>query len=345
MGVSLIYSPRYLLHNKGIEHPESPQRLAVLVKGLQNSPFAKALEWCDPWEIDEETLLRVHTKSYLNLLQTLAFMGGGWLDEDTFVSPMSFDIALLAVGGAIRAIEIASRTRNHSFALVRPPGHHASVDRGAGFCLLNNIACAIRYGQEHLGIKKVLIIDWDLHHGNGTQDIFYEDGNVFYFSIHQYPWYPGTGKIEEIGEGEGKGYTVNVPLPAGCGDEEYILIFEEILRPLALRFSPDLIAVSAGFDAHFSDPLGGMLVSPYGFGRMTKIIKELNEDLCDRGILFVLEGGYNPDGLLSSVQAVIGELLDAHISIFKAERQIDEIIRSQVKKVIAELKTLHSLND
>lgn len=343
MGVAIVYSPRYLLHNKGIEHPESPQRLAVLAKGLQNSPFAKELEWLDPVEVEEDVLLSVHTQSYINLLRTFAFMGGGWLDADTFVSATSFDIALLAVGGAIRAIEDAWRRMRHSFALVRPPGHHASRDSGAGFCLLNNIACAIKYGQECLGVRKVLIVDWDLHHGNGTQDIFYADSSVLYFSLHQHPWYPGTGKIEEVGEGEGKGYTVNVPLPAGCGDDEYITVFEEVLRPLAHRFVPDLIAVSAGFDAHFADPLGGMLVSPYGYARMTRIVKELNQEICQGGIFLVLEGGYNVDGLLASVQAVIGELLGMEMPLQRSERVADETIRSQVKKVIEQVKSVHAL--
>lgn len=343
MSIALVYSPRYLLHNKGIEHPESPQRLAVLAKGLQNSPLASGLEWLDPLEVDEKAILKTHTKSYVNLVRTLAFMGGGWLDDDTFVSATSFDIALLAVGGAMRAIEHAWETGTNSFALIRPPGHHASEDRGAGFCIFNNIACAIRYGQEHLGLKKVLIVDWDLHHGNGTQDIFYKDPSVLYFSLHQYPWYPGTGRVEEIGEGEGKGYTVNVPLPAGCGDEEYLTVFEEVLCPLARRFTPDLIAVSAGFDAHFSDPLGGMLLSNYGYGRMARVVKELNEELCPRGIFLALEGGYNVDALLSSVEAVSGELLDVQLPLSRGERSADESIRDQVKKVIAEVKSLHSL--
>lgn len=343
MSVALVYSPLYLLHNKGIEHPESPQRLAGLVKRLQNSSFANELEWLDPREVEEDSLLKVHSKSYVNVVRLLAFMGGGWLDEDTFVSARSFDIALLAVGGAIRAIEYAWKTGQHSFALIRPPGHHASYDKGAGFCLFNNIACAIRYAQEHLGLRKVLIVDWDLHHGNGTQDIFYKDSSVLYFSLHQYPWYPGTGKVEEIGEGEGRGYTVNVPLPAGCGDEEYISVFEEVLRPLARRFAPDLMAVSAGFDAHFADPLGGMLVSPYGYAMMTRILKELNEELCEGGIFLVLEGGYNLDGLLASVQAVIGELLGVPLSLYPREKEVDESIRHQLKKVIADVKSLHSI--
>ncbi|MBC7327495.1 histone deacetylase [bacterium] len=343
MGVSLIYSPRYLLHNKGIEHPESSQRLAFLVKGLQNSPFARELKWLDPMYVEEDALLRVHTKSYVNLIRTIAFMGGNWIDADTFVSAVSYDIALLAVGGAIKAIENAWRLQEHSFALVRPPGHHASRDRGAGFCLFNNIACAIRYAQELLGLKKVLIVDWDLHHGDGTQNIFYEDPNVLYFSTHQYPWYPGTGKIVEIGEGEGKGYTVNVPLPAGCGDDEYIMVFEELLPSLAKRFAPQLIAVSAGFDAHFADPLGGMFLSPYGFSRIARLVRKINDEFCIGGVFLVLEGGYHPEGLLASVQAVIGELLEVDQHLQKMEREADESIRSQVKKIISEVKSVHSL--
>ena len=343
MAVYLVYSPRYLLHNRGIEHPESPQRLAVLVRRLQSSPLKDYLDWQDPFEASDEDLLRVHTRAYINLIKTLSFMGGGWLDDDTFVSSPSFKIATLALGGAMRAFELAIRGGVHSFALVRPPGHHASQDRGAGFCIFNNIACGVRYAQEKLGIEKVLIVDWDLHHGNGTQDIFYVDPSVLYFSIHQYPWYPGTGRIDEIGKGEGKGFTVNVPLPAGCGDEEYIKVCEEILPPLARRFSPDLIAVSAGFDAHFADPLGGMFLSPFGYANLTKILKQLNEELCGRGIAFVLEGGYNVEALFTSVEAVIGELLGVKLPISRSEHKARETIRSKIDEIIAEVKSLHSL--
>ena len=343
MAVSLVYSPRYLMHNRVIEHPESSQRLAVLVRRLQNSPLKDYLEWEDPFEASDEDLLRVHTKAYINLIKTLAFMGGGWLDDDTFVSAASFDIAVLAVGGAIRAFELAIEDGIHSFALVRPPGHHASQDRGAGFCIFNNIACGVRYAQEKLGIEKVLIVDWDLHHGNGTQDIFYEDPSVFYFSTHQYPWYPGTGRIDEIGKGEGNGFTVNIPLPAGCGDEEYIKVCEEILPPLIKKFSPDLIAVSAGFDAHFADPLGGMILSPFGYASLTKILMQLNEKINKKGIVFILEGGYNVDGLYASVEAVIGELLGMRLPIAKSDKKASENIRSKVNQIIAEVKSLHSL--
>ncbi|MGB9607369.1 MAG: histone deacetylase [bacterium] len=341
--VSLVYSPRYLLHNRGLEHPESSQRLAYLVKKLQNSALAQHLKWYDPEEATENDLLRVHTKAYINLIRTLAFMGGGWIDNDTFVSAVSFEIAALAVGGAIKAFELAIREGGFSFALIRPPGHHASQDMGAGFCIFNNIACAVKYAQEMLGIKKVLIVDWDLHHGNGTQDIFYDDPDVLYFSLHQYPWYPGTGRVEDIGEGSGEGFTVNVPLPAGCGDEEYIMVFEEILVPLAKRFSPEFIAVSAGFDAHFADPLGGMFVSPFGYSVLTKILKGLNEEVGAKGMAFILEGGYNVEALYNSVEAVISELVGVKLSFAKSERKTDEDISAQVKKVITEVKNLHSL--
>jgi acetoin utilization deacetylase AcuC-like enzyme len=343
MAVSLVYSPRYLSHNRGIEHPESSQRLAVLIRRLQNSPLKDYLDWQDPFEASDEDLLRVHTRAYINLIKTLSFMGGGWLDNDTFVSSASFNIATLAVGGAMRAFELAIENGIHSLALVRPPGHHASQDRGAGFCIFNNIACGVRYAQEKLGIEKVLIVDWDLHHGNGTQDIFYEDPSVLYFSLHQYPWYPGTGRIDEIGKEKGKGFTVNVPLPAGCGDEEYIKVCEEILPPLVRRFSPDLIAVSAGFDAHFADPLGGMFLSPFGYAYLTRILKQLNEELNKRGIVFLLEGGYNAEGLSASVEAVIGELMDVRLPISRSEHKASETVRSRVNQIISEVKNLHSL--
>ncbi len=340
--VTLIYTPQYLLHNKGLEHPESPQRLAVILRALKNSSLKDSLRWLKPLEIKEEEVLPVHTASYINLLKSLSLLGGGWIDEDTFVSPPSFGISLLAVGGTVRALLTSVEENIPSFALVRPPGHHAKRDRGAGFCLLNNVACAVKYLQRKEGLKKILIVDWDLHHGDGTQEIFYEDPSVLYFSLHQYPWYPGTGRVEEKGSKAGEGFTVNVPLPAGCGDEEYITVFMEILVPIAEQFSPELIVVSAGFDAHFADPLGRMVVSPLGYFQLTNILKELSNELCGGRLAFVLEGGYDPDGLSSGVLAVIGALEGWKTLEGKEELSRGPQVGAEVHRVIERVKEVHS---
>ncbi|HEX29514.1 TPA: histone deacetylase, partial [Candidatus Poribacteria bacterium] len=195
------------------------------------------------------------------------------------------------------------------FCAIRPPGHHALKSRAMGFCLFNNVAIGARYIQRKYGLSKVLIVDWDVHHGNGTQAIFYDDPTALYFSTHQYPFYPGTGSREERGIGKGEGYTVNVPLPAGSGDEEYVRIFEEILRPKAIQFDPDFILISAGFDPYEDDPIGGMRVTPEGFAELTKIVKEIAEECCEGRLVSVLEGGYNLEGLAESVEAHILALM------------------------------------
>ena len=203
---------------------------------------------------------------------------------------------------------VVSGELDNAFALVRPPGHHAEADRGMGFCLFNNVAVGARYAQKSLKLERVLIIDWDLHHGNGTQHSFEEDPSILYFSTHQYPYYPGTGSTGEVGFGQGEGFTVNVPLSMGYGDGEYAGIFEKTLKPVTLEFNPDLILVSAGFDIHGNDPLGGMRVTPSGFAALTSAIMDIAEACCDGRIVFTLEGGYDLNGLRDSVKAVLREM-------------------------------------
>ncbi len=254
-----------------------------------------------------EWVTAIHSPEYAKRVRDSCREGVKYMDSvDTPISPESYDVALAAVGGVLSAIdEVMAGNVSNAFCAVRPPGHHALRDRAMGFCLFNNVAISARYVQRKYGLSKVLIVDWDVHHGNGTQAAFYDDPTVLYFSTHQYPFYPGTGSEEEKGTGEGLGYNVNVPMPAGSGDEEYIKAFKEILKPKALEFKPDFVLISAGFDAHKDDLLGGMNVTVKGFEEMTAIVKDIAETCCNGRIVSVLEGGYNLSGLAESVEAHI----------------------------------------
>jgi acetoin utilization deacetylase AcuC-like enzyme len=231
------------------------------------------------------------------------------LDPDTQTTARSYEAALQAAGGLPALIDhlLAGRLDN-GFALVRPPGHHAEAHRAMGFCLFNNVAVGAAYARQKHGLGRILIIDWDLHHGNGTQHSFWNDPQVLYFSTHQYPYYPGTGGLDETGGKEAPGFTVNVPLAGGCLDEDFVQIFERILLPIGRQFQPDLILVSAGFDTYYEDPLGAMMVTPQGFARLTRLVMELARSVCQNRLLLVLEGGYHLEGLRQSVRAVLKEL-------------------------------------
>ena len=262
----------------------------------------------------ESELALVHDSFYI---QTVAKTEGklhSQLDPDTGLSARSYEIARLAAGALLNGVDALlnkqSSINNHQsvFAFVRPPGHHAEPNRGMGFCLFNNIAIAAEYAKEKYGLKRILIVDWDLHHGNGTQHTFYEDPGILYFSSHQYPYYPGSGNFNEVGNGPGEGFTVNAPFPAGFGDAEYFHVYEAVLKPIALEYRPELVLVSAGFDPCFGDPLGGMKVTGEGFGSLAAIVQGIAEKTCDGKVLIALEGGYNPQGLKEGVRTVLNTL-------------------------------------
>ena len=309
MEVGYVYDPIYLKHDTG-QHVENAKRLEAIISHLEQTGLKQQLTPIKPRAATVEELSLVHRKEYISHIQDAAQRGGGWLDADTVMSSNSYEAALYAAGGLIRATEaVMDGEVDSAFGLVRPPGHHATSQRAMGFCLFNNIAIAAKYALAKYKLERILIIDFDVHHGNGTQATFYDDPQVLYTSTHEYPFYPGTGDIDETGAGEAKGTTVNIPLPGGCGDGEYLSVFEQIIVPAARRFNPHLILVSAGYDTHWADGLALMQVSVTGFAQIVKIIKGLADELCGGHLVFTLEGGYNLSALATSIKATFDVLL------------------------------------
>ena len=305
---TLVFSdPLYLEHDPGRGHPESPARLQRVLSTLKELPVA-GMEMVRPRPATDVEVARVHTPQ---LLAQLAATAGKQmtLDADTHVSPRSYEAALLAAGAAVCATEavLQGRARN-AFALVRPPGHHAEPNEMMGFCLLNNAAIAAEAART-AGVERVLVLDWDVHHGNGTQAAFWKRSDVLYQSVHQFPFYPGTGAPTEVGEGQGVGFTVNCGLPGGRTDADFGAVFHDLLLPVAAAFAPQLVIVSAGFDPHEDDPLGGMLCTERGFAAMCSVVKQLAETSCGGRLVLLLEGGYSLGGLPRSVHACLEVLV------------------------------------
>lgn len=297
-------------------HVEQAARLQAVRRALAASGLHNDLQHQLPRPAPDEALEAVHQPQLLRRVRQLASYGGGQFDSDTYVTADSWEVAALAAGAAVGAVEaVAGRRARNAFALVRPPGHHATPGRAMGFCLINNIAVAARYAQRALGVGRVAIVDYDVHHGNGTQDIFYDDPSVLFCSTHAAPFYPGTGALGEMGERGGAagppayGATLNAPLPFGTGDRGYARVFDAAIAPALRRFRPELILVSAGFDAHWSDPLGPMLLSVSGYARLNQTLLALADELCGGRLVMVLEGGYNLDALGACVVASLRQLL------------------------------------
>ncbi len=304
----VIVDRAYLKHEPGEFHPERPERIAVLLD-LAEQLNKERFHLLAPRPANRQEIEFCHSPEYIALVESTSKRNQYALDGDTITCRDSFATGLLAIGGLLRLLDgIAAAEVANGFALVRPPGHHALRNRAMGFCLFNTIAIGARYLQRVHGVKRILIVDWDVHHGNGTQQAFYDDASVLFISTHQFPFYPGTGAMNEVGANAGEGFTINIPLPAGCGDAEYLRVFEDIVVPAAGKFEPEWILVSAGFDPHRRDPLGGMNVTEEGFGAMAKVLLRLAERHTGGKIAFLLEGGYDLAALTKSVAAVLNPM-------------------------------------
>lgn len=333
--VGIVLDSLFINHDNGMGHPESQERLLAIVDMLKFTKLFDEVGKIEPRDASKEEITRVHTPEYYDKIASTKGKPKVFLDADTSTCPVSFDAAVRASGGMISAIDsVIAGDVDRAFPLVRPPGHHAEADRAMGFCLFNHVAVGAAHLTQAKGFERVLIVDWDLHHGNGTQHMFYERPDVLYFSTHQYPYYPGTGGASETGRGDGEGYNVNVPLPPGMGDNEYLMIFREILEPVIEQYKPEFILVSAGFDTYFEDPLGGMKVTPEGFAKMTRFLTDAAEKHAGGKIVFILEGGYNLDGLWISTKEMIEELLDKKRSEYgvSGEKTEADLILDKLKK-------------
>jgi acetoin utilization deacetylase AcuC-like enzyme len=327
---------RFINHETGPGHPESPKRLEVIYAMLEDPDMKDKFLEVPARRAGMEDLSLIHAPGYISMVASTEGKEWSSLDPDTSTSPGSYEAAVFAAGGLCQAISmVVTGELDNAMALVRPPGHHAERDRGMGFCLFNNVAVGAGYARKFHKLDRVLIVDWDLHHGNGTQHSFEDDPSVLYFSTHQYPYYPGTGAFDEAGLGKGEGFTVNVPLRTGYGDEEFAGIFEKILKPVALEFNPELILVSAGFDIHENDPLGGMRVTPKGFAGLTSSIMDIADQCCDGKVVITLEGGYDLAGLRASVKEVLRQLagLSETDHVAMASRADQAVLGNLIKRV------------
>ncbi|MBN1165886.1 MAG: histone deacetylase [Methanospirillaceae archaeon] len=297
MRTGIVYHDRYLAHEQYPSHPERRERLSYTMDQLEEEGIFEKEEFLliTPKPASISDILAVHEEDYLTFLERSSVVGG-YIDADTNIPPGLYQNALLSAGGAVAAGDaVLDKKVRNAFAFCRPPGHHAGKRNGAGFCYLNNMAVLVQHVKKR-GLKRVAIIDWDAHHGNGTQEIFYPDSTVLFFSVHQYPFYPGTGGINESGTGAGRGYTINMPVPAGTSDESYEYLFTEIIAPVIREFSPDCVTISAGQDAHFTDPLISLALTTKGYATLMHKACALADELCKGRLIAILEGGYSVCG-------------------------------------------------
>ncbi|MBE8540441.1 histone deacetylase [Geoglobus acetivorans] len=352
MRTGIVYHPKYLEHEQSPTHPERRERLAYTLDQLMEEGIfdLENIVLLEPFEAEIQDVLEVHTREYVDFLIKTSETGG-FIDLDTNVPVGLVDVALLAAGGAIRAAQAVIESEvDNAFAMIRPPGHHAKPHTGAGFCYLNNMAIMVRWIQKK-GFRKVAIIDWDAHHGDGTQEIFYDDDSVLFISTHQMPLYPGTGYPYETGKGRGEGYTINVPLPPGTSDEGYFYVFEKVIEPVIQEFEPDFIAVSAGQDNHFTDPITGLALTAKGYAEIMKRAVNLASELCEGRIVTVLEGGYSVEHALPYTNlGIIAAMAGMDISnIREPENYLSELrwrkkyyATDRVVENVEEVRRIHS---
>ena len=305
---ALVTDREYARHFAGRSHPERPARIEALID-MTDSLQRPDLQHRAPRRATIEEIELCHAPDYVRVMNRTSAFDRFDFDPDTHTSRDSYQTALLAAGGVLTAVEaVLDGAADNAFAMVRPPGHHALPDRAMGFCFFNNVAIAAAWLLRHRGLKRVMIVDWDVHHGNGTQEMFYTSPEVLYVSTHQYPHYPGTGSLHEIGAGRGEGYTVNAPMPADFGDDEYLHFFDDFILPIGRQFNPEFILVSSGFDGHWRDPLAQMRVTEDGFVAMARRVKKLAAECCGGKMVAALEGGYDLEALVNSGRAVLEEL-------------------------------------
>lgn len=313
MATAIVHHPIYEKHDTGIGHPEAPRRYRAVMGALQDdAELWSSLREITPAKAAQGIVQAAHTPQHFKRVEGAFASGMDRLDADTVISMRSFDAALVAAGGAIAAVDavMQGEVRN-AFVAARPPGHHATGERAMGFCLFNNIAVAARYAQnKYKDVERAVIVDWDVHHGNGTQGIFYSDPSVFFFSMHQYPWYPGTGSRGETGQGKGLGTTLNVPVKAFTKAADQVHAFEAAIEEIASKIKPDIIFISAGFDAHLTDPLGQLQIEDPDFAAMTRVMMQWADDACGGRIVSCLEGGYNLETL--------GETVKNHVRVLNS---------------------------
>ncbi|MEW5902546.1 MAG: histone deacetylase [Acidobacteriota bacterium] len=336
MKTGIVRDWRYAEHRMGDYHPESPERIRIIYEMLEREKIFADCQHIPPRPATEQEIEFIHSPEYFAQIKETAGKERVYLDPDTSTSPRSYEVALLAAGGLLAAAdEIMEGKIRNAFALVRPPGHHAEASQARGFCIFNNVAIAAQHLIQKHGLARILIVDWDLHHGNGTQNSFNSRDDVLYFSTHQFPYYPGSGHWSEVGSGRGEGFTVNVPLSAGKEDADYVFIFERLLSPIAMAYRPGFILVSAGFDIYAGDPLGGMMVSAEGFGALTSLLLDLAEQTAGGRILLTLEGGYNllglEEGVKNTLLILAGEkpALPKHGPSAPLERELGPIFKVQ----------------
>lgn len=336
-----VFDPIFLKHNL-VGHPENSKRLDTILAGLEQNKLTEKLVQLKSRKADVEEITYCHTNEYVNHLKEFCERGGGYLDPDTYSNENSFNAAAIAVGSSIDLTKaVIKKELKNGFALLRPPGHHALSNKSMGFCLFGNISIAAKAALNQQGIKRVAIVDFDVHHGNGTQALIGDDPNILFICTHQYPFYPGTGSLREIGKGKAEGTVINIPLEAGVGDNSFKKVYEEIVLPALRRFNPDLILDSAGYDAHWNDPLANLNLSLTGYNWISKELIKLSNEICSGKIIFFLEGGYNLDVLRYGVSNTIRGLMG--IDVFDDPLGPSKAAEPDINRLINELRQIHKL--